>query len=1116
MFQSWGCSVHMTTTRDDDAVSVIYAAARAGHLDVVQMLHGFGAQIHAPAVDGSTPLLAASKQGHMAVVRWLMANGCDVHTADKEGRTATWLAASTGKLDVVELLTDGTGANIDQIDKDGVSCCQIAAQRGHVEMVALLQGWGADIHAIDKRGRNALWCACEHGHLDVCRTLRKCGAEIVVDDEGLSPVWAASTRGHLPIVRQLNEWRADLQSAQGLGPRLRRPLVQAYLNDDLAMVDCLRGFGAWLPSEPMDVAMLRVDDLMAWFRATEIHTSEEGWAKIADRMDSQRLDGEALFNVGSPTYLTKVLDLWEQPEWAEMWYALLKHHVALQRDRASAAEHCTRERKVRTMLAELCQDRTLVRDEIAQLETALHEAYFRATALQGNSRRSDEHGGGTVVPPRIDASPLATKLETRYAQLVEVAERERTRILDMFPVVGKKYLAASERFKALEMIALMEPDEDEDEDGNVDRTYQQAQSGGGDASTGGGASESARKPPSPFGEGKPPAGPKRLSAASPSNPDYDDDEENPYEQHMREQERKRRISRIHHAQRAQPLTYFSWAQRSPDDDRLALLDDVGDEAGEGGGGNTEASADVRDASPLSEAAGVPLGLVEERVAHLGLVARAVSPLFQYYIRQLVDRVNGALNAQSLGLPTELFPLPFRDERDELCVNPSDISTRVVTGSGDSGGESGSDGGDGKCGERVRLHHIFGPIKTAERAMASAAQVKKDMQDEDKEVSDMYPSRIYPPRPEPGADSSAAVGRSKGPHPPTDDSSEAHEDGVSVSEADYVIDFLRCELAAQDPFALAVAFEVLNGTGNTSNPGLRVCGAHNPFLDDSLEWQYRTSCTLKVMVCYPSTEKEFFASGMLGTPWIAFDPTMAGRDLMMVEVRLALIDFVIMARALEGYQRVIQSTSEHDGGGVAQLLKSPAFLEQGARVPIRLLPKVSQKTADRGGRGEGALTIVDRAEAHGGGRDKGSASPNKSQAVMPMPILMPVQERVQTSSLDAGEQLALVNGPGGEGGTGVDDVPGERADLRTIVALRLELAVAAKQIEARDEEARIRNELLRQQQDELAERDARLAALEFKLSETDARMKVLEAGVVNRRIYCRCGAEEFAEGLRDVR
>ena len=1113
----------MTTTREDDAVSVIYAAARCGHLDVVQMLHGFGAQIHAPATDGSTPLLAASKQGHVEVVRWLMANGCDVHTADKKGRTATWLAASTGELDVVELLTDGTGANIDQIDKGGVSCCQIAAQHGHAEMVALLHGWGADVHAVDERGRNALWCACEHGHLDVCRMLWEYGAEILVDDEGLSPVWAAATGGHLPIVRQLNEWGADLQSAQGLGPRLRRPLVQAYLNDDLAMVDCLRGFGARLPSEPMDVALLRVDDLVAWFRATEIHTTEEGLAKIVDRMDSQRVDGEALFNVASPTNLTKVLDLWEQPEWAEMWYALLKHHAALQRDRASAAEHGTRERKVRTMLAELCQDRTLVRDEIAQLETALHEAYFRATALRGNSRRSDEHGGGTEVPPRIAASSLVTKLETRYAELVEMAERERVRIMDMFPLVGKKYAALSERFKALEMIALMDPDEDEDEGGD-----QQAQRGGGDTSGGGGgASESARKRPSPFVEAKPSAGPKRLvGAAPPSNLGYDGDEENLFEQHMREQEHKRRIHRINHAKRAQPLTYFSWAQRSPDDDRLALLDDVGDKAGEDG---KESSADVRDASPLSEAVGVPLSLMEERVAHLGVVASAVSPLFQYYIRQLVDRVNGAFNAQSLGLPTELFPLPLRDERDELCVNPSDISTRVVTGSGGSGGESGSDGGDGKCGERVRLHHRFGPIKTAGRAMASAAQVKSDMQDEDEEVCDMYPSRIYPPRPEPDADSNAGGGQSPPLQTPTDTSSEAHEDGVSVSEADYVTDFLRCELAAQDPLALAVAFEVLNGTGNASNPGLRVCGAQNPLLDDSLEWQYRTSCTLKVMVCYPSTEKEFFASGMLGTPWIAFDPTMAGRDLMMVEVRLALLDFVILARALEGYQCVMKSTAEHGGGGAAQLLKSPAFLEQGARVPKRLLPKVSQETADRRGRGEGAraVAIVDRAEACGGGGDSGGAgaptpkdvrAPSERQARgedVETAMAVPVRER-GTPSLDAGEQLALVNGPGGEGGAGVDDVPGERADLRTIVALRLELAVAAKQIEARDEEARIRNELLRQQQEEIAERDARLEALKFDLSESVARVKVLEAGVVNRRIYCRCGAEEFAEGLREVR
>ena len=48
------------------------------------------------------------------------------------------------------------------------------------------------------------------------------------------------------------------------------------------------------------------------------------------------------------------------------------------------------------------------------------------------------------------------------------------------------------------------------------------------------------------------------------------------------------------------------------------------------------------------------------------------------------------------------------------------------------------------------------------------------------------------------------------------------------------------------------------------------------------------------------------------------------------------------------------------------------------------------------------------------------------------------------------------------------------------------------------------------------RDGRIAELEAQLADSAARIKLLEAGIVNRRIYCRCGAEEFAKGIADVK
>lgn len=75
-------------------------AAREGHLEVVKLLLGAGANIEKPDADGVTPLLMAVLNGRIAVARYLMEHGANVKAADWYGQTPLFAAVDLRDLDV--------------------------------------------------------------------------------------------------------------------------------------------------------------------------------------------------------------------------------------------------------------------------------------------------------------------------------------------------------------------------------------------------------------------------------------------------------------------------------------------------------------------------------------------------------------------------------------------------------------------------------------------------------------------------------------------------------------------------------------------------------------------------------------------------------------------------------------------------------------------------------------------------------------------------------------------------------------------------------------------------------------------------------------------------------
>ena len=107
-------------------------------------LIGQGADLHAKANYGLTPLHWACYNGHAEVAKALLEKGADVHAKDNVGWTPL----------------------------------HYACENGHAEVVKALLEKGADVHAKDNDGRTPLplhW-ACANGHHDIAAMLRAKGA----------------------------------------------------------------------------------------------------------------------------------------------------------------------------------------------------------------------------------------------------------------------------------------------------------------------------------------------------------------------------------------------------------------------------------------------------------------------------------------------------------------------------------------------------------------------------------------------------------------------------------------------------------------------------------------------------------------------------------------------------------------------------------------------------------------------------------------------------------------------------------------------------------------------------------------------------------------------------
>jgi len=118
--------------------TALHAAARNGHLEIVQYLVGQGASVSSTDAAGATPLHAAVESGNLEIVRLLVSKGASVNAKDSSGETPLHYAASYGNKAIATHLVDN-GGDLTIASSDGTTPAQVADLSGHTEVETYLE-----------------------------------------------------------------------------------------------------------------------------------------------------------------------------------------------------------------------------------------------------------------------------------------------------------------------------------------------------------------------------------------------------------------------------------------------------------------------------------------------------------------------------------------------------------------------------------------------------------------------------------------------------------------------------------------------------------------------------------------------------------------------------------------------------------------------------------------------------------------------------------------------------------------------------------------------------------------------------------------------------------------
>jgi ankyrin repeat protein len=228
---------------------------------VQRLLEKKGADVNAPAADGSTPLMWAVHRVDHELVAALLQRGADPNARNVLGATALTEAVSLGDERLVRMLLDA-GGDPDLGNDDEQTPLMLAARIGSLPIAKLLVEAGADVNARERyREQTALMWAVAEGHAHVAEYLIGKGAEVDVRAAsndwgnqitsepraqyrpagGHTPLLFAARSGCTPCVKLLVEAGADIDRPT---PEGVTPLMIAIDNGHYDTANALLDLGA--------------------------------------------------------------------------------------------------------------------------------------------------------------------------------------------------------------------------------------------------------------------------------------------------------------------------------------------------------------------------------------------------------------------------------------------------------------------------------------------------------------------------------------------------------------------------------------------------------------------------------------------------------------------------------------------------------------------------------------------------------------------------------------------------------------------------------------------------------------------------------------------------------
>lgn len=166
-----------TDVRDAEGRPLLYLLVLERRLEMAALLlEKGGVPLESRDAEGRTALHVACWQGAAETTSVLLRHGANPNAQDAAGRPPLHSVAWTGHAPVGRRLLDAAGLDIDLSCHQGATALSIAAQEGHVHIVAMLLERGADPEHVDKYNRTPMKVAAKHGHHNILQLLESYGA----------------------------------------------------------------------------------------------------------------------------------------------------------------------------------------------------------------------------------------------------------------------------------------------------------------------------------------------------------------------------------------------------------------------------------------------------------------------------------------------------------------------------------------------------------------------------------------------------------------------------------------------------------------------------------------------------------------------------------------------------------------------------------------------------------------------------------------------------------------------------------------------------------------------------------------------------------------------------